>query len=169
MGITREQFAVLAKGMKAAYPQNNFLPDQESFNVWYALLSDLDYPVLSKAIQKHMMTVKFPPTIADIRETATELTSKVPELTDAQAWALVQKALCNSSYNSKSEFAKLPEAVQQAVGSPEQLKIWALTENLNHAVVSSNVQRAYRSVIENMKKREVVKVALECQQQMVLE
>ena len=69
--MTKEEFKILAKGMKAVYTQPTFLPDSDSLNVWFSLLQDLDYMIAQAAIQKYMLTNKFPPTIADIREAAT--------------------------------------------------------------------------------------------------
>lgn len=61
--MEREQFKVLVKAMKAVYAQPTFIPDQDAFNVWFALLGDLPYKQAELAVQKHMATEKFPPTI----------------------------------------------------------------------------------------------------------
>lgn len=66
--MTREEFKTLVKGMKAVYAQPTFIPDQDAFNVWFELLKDIPYQQANVAIQKYMLTEKFPPTIADIRE-----------------------------------------------------------------------------------------------------
>ena len=66
--MNKEEFTKLAKGMKAVYTSQNFLPDSDAMKVWFAMLQDLDYKPTSIAVQKYMMTNKFPPTIADIRE-----------------------------------------------------------------------------------------------------
>lgn len=68
--MTKEEFKILCKIMKAVYPQPTFLPDAYAFKVWYELLEDLDYTVAQAAILKYILTNKFPPTIADIREYA---------------------------------------------------------------------------------------------------
>ena len=39
--MDREEFKVLVKGMKAVYAQPTFIPDQDAFNMWFALLGDL--------------------------------------------------------------------------------------------------------------------------------
>lgn len=39
--MEREQFKVLVKAMKAVYAQPTFIPDQDAFNVWFALLGDV--------------------------------------------------------------------------------------------------------------------------------
>ena len=43
MGMTREEFAVLVKAMKAVYSSENFIADKDAFDVWYGLLKDLPY------------------------------------------------------------------------------------------------------------------------------
>ena len=92
--MEREQFKVLVKAMKAVYAQPTFIPDQDAFNVWFALLGDLPYKQAELAVQKHMATEKFPPTIADIREKAEQITSvKETEMSELEAWAIVRKAI----------------------------------------------------------------------------
>ena len=67
------EFKILAKGMKAVYTQQWFLPDTDAVKIWYELLKDLDYAVANIAIQKYMHTNKKEPTVADIRELATAI------------------------------------------------------------------------------------------------
>ena len=76
--MTREEFKTLVKGMKAVYAQPTFIPDQDAFNVWFELLKDIPYQQANVAIQKYMLTEKFPPTIADIRESLGMRRSAVP-------------------------------------------------------------------------------------------
>ena len=65
-----DEWKILVKGLKSAYPSPNFLPDADSVKIWYQLLSDIDYEAANVAIQKHILVNRFPPTIADIREQA---------------------------------------------------------------------------------------------------
>lgn len=93
--MEREQFKVLVKAMKAVYAQPTFIPDQDAFNVWFALLGDLPYKQAELAVQKHMATEKFPPTIADIREKAEQITSvKETEMSELEAWAIAAGFSC---------------------------------------------------------------------------
>lgn len=152
--MTQNEFGVLVKGMKAVYPQDKFIPDDDAFMVWFSLLKDLPYELVNIAIQKHMMQEKFPPTIADIREKAASLEKKnSDDLNESEAWNLVWKAICNSTYNSEEEFAKLPPDIQKAVGSPGNLRSCAIDEEFNMGVESSNFKRNYRNILEE-KKRE---------------
>lgn len=79
------------------------------------------------------------------------------ELNEMAAWEMVQKAIRNSGYHAEEEFEKLPEIVQKSVVSPSQLKEWALTENLNVEVVSSNFMRTYR--VERARENERIKLS----------
>lgn len=151
--MEREEFRTLVKGMKAVYPQPTFIPDKDAFDVWYGLLKDLPYEVASVAIQKHMLTEKFPPTIADIRSKAGEITApQHEEMGELEAWALVYKAICNSGYHAEEEFAKLPEACQIAVGKPANLKEWGMMDiSQVSSVQQSHFVRNYRAAVQRMK------------------
>lgn len=150
--MEREEFKILVKSMKAVYAQPTFLPDQDAFNVWYALLKDLPYELASMAVQKHMLTEKFPPTIADLRSKATEMVERsAEEMSELEAWALVRKAIGNSGYHAEEEFAKLPEVCQIAVGRAENLREWALMDSEQVATVEqSHFIRNYRAAAKRM-------------------
>lgn len=151
--MEREQFKILVKAMKATYPQDTFIPDQDSFNVWYSLLQDIPYDRCHLAVQKYILTRKFPPTIADIREMASDIVKHEEEqMSELAAWSLVYKAICNSGYNSVDEFNKLPELCRIAVGNPSNLKEWALmnTDQVT-SIAQSHFARNYRVAIDRMK------------------
>lgn len=141
--MTKEEFKVLVKAMKAVYAQATFIPDNDAFNVWYELLKDLEYKKCATAIQVYMSTEKFPPTISDIRE---KYFDKEPEFTEMEAWALVRKAIGDSIYHSVERFNELPINIQKAIGTPNQLRNWAMDSGFNDNVVQSNFIRAYQNV-----------------------
>jgi len=145
--MTKEEFGKLVKGLKSVYADPKFIADQYAFDMWHALLSDCEYKVVAEATKKYMMTNKFPPTPADIRE-ATYKETATDEINPNQAWTMVYKAICNSNYNAKSEFEKLPPLVQQAVGSYEQLKSWASSPDFNEGVEQSHFVRVYNTVVK---------------------
>lgn len=152
--VERDQFKVLVKAMKAVYTKPEFLPDADAFNVWYMMLRDLSYDVLANAVQKHMMTSPFPPTIADLRTAAVQFThcGSAADMSELEAWELVRRAVSNSNYNSDDEYAKLPELIQRAVGNPANLREWASmdTETVN-SVEQSHFIRAYRNAVAREK------------------
>ena len=70
--VTKQEFATLVVAMQAMYGED-FIGTEEALDVWYALLHDLDYHILSKALQQYMLTNKFKPTVAELRDIYTEL------------------------------------------------------------------------------------------------
>lgn len=156
--MEREEFKILVKAMKAVYAQPTFIPDQDAFNVWYTLLQDLTYEQANLAVQKYMITEKFPPTIADIRQKANEIVQPDVEiLTELEAWSLVRKALSNSSYHAEEEFTKLPEACRIAVGSPANLREWAMMDTDEvETVEQSHFIRNYRTAQKRLKEEAMI-------------
>lgn len=145
--MTVDEFGQLAAAIKTFFPKDNMLPTNKAMDLWFDMLKDLTYESAYAALKKHVASSRFPPTIADIREGATDFT--VPnELNEMEAWSLVSKAIRNSGYNSVEEFAKLPPLVQKAVGLPDQLRAWGLDENYNEEVAMSSFQRAYKAELK---------------------
>lgn len=152
--ITKEEFKVLIKAMKAVYAQPTFIPDDDAAKVWYNLLMDIPYNVLQSAIQKHIMISPYPPTIADIRTAASSFRAKAydEQLTEMEAWSMVSRAIGRSGYYSEEEFAKLPHLVQKAVGNAGNLKEWALTPtDAVNSVIQSHFVRNYRAAVQRAK------------------
>ena len=150
MGLTREGFSVVVKGMKKIWDKPGFIDDKMAFDLWYSLLADYDDRVISAAVQKYMMTAHFPPTPVDIRECAAEiLRPDNEEMTQEEAWSLTLKAVRNSNYGSEEEFAALPKVLQDTVASPAHLREMAsMNSDELHTVEKSHFMRAYRTVIE---------------------
>lgn len=137
--------------LKYAYP--NFykgMPQKEIegiIKLWAMMFEKEDPKIVIEAVKAMITTLKFPPTIADIKEKVTLLT-KEDSMSEMEAWGIIYKAICNSGYNSIENFEKLPSILQKVVGSAKQLKDWALTEDLNMQVVQSNFMRSYKVVKE---------------------
>ena len=161
MGMTKDQFKILVKAMKAVYTNPGFIPDNDAFDVWYSMLKDLDYALASRAVQMHMQTEETPPTVAGIRKQSAKLKAdETDDLNETAAWYLVLKAIRRSTYYSEEEFAKLPATVQRAVASPKQLREWAMLEDVDGktlTVIQSNFQRTFRA--EQQRERERSKLS----------
>ena len=138
--------------LRGAYPQ--FYRDisrkeaEDTVNLWQAMFAE-DEPGLVGAAVKAIIVSEareFPPNIGIVKEKMRELTAG-KELTEAEAWNLVSKAVRNSIWDSKAEFEKLPEDCKKLVGSPSQLREWAMMDSeALHSVVASNFQRSFRVV-----------------------
>lgn len=150
--MTRDETINILMSVQAAYP-NFRVPDKTiAVNTWYSLLEEYTYEQVNSAVKRYIQTNKsgFAPSIGQIIDQICVMYSDYSE-NEMEAWLLVQKAMKNSGYHADEEFAKLPEIVQKSVVSPGQLKEWALIENLNIGVVSSNFMRTYRMEVEREK------------------
>lgn len=114
--MTFNEFKVLAKGMKVVYTSATFLPDEDSIKIWYRLLQDIPYEVANIAIQRHMMTNKFPPTIAEIREQAALSVNNELNSDWGQAWEQVCKAIRTYGlWGTEEALASMDDITRQCV------------------------------------------------------
>ena len=159
--MTKEEFKMIAAGLRATYRRDKLLDDPESFRIWYELLKDLSYEMASAAAQAYMMTEHFPPAPADIRKKALELVTAGTEISEGEAWYMVRRAIANGIYGSELEFRQLPEDIQKAVGTHKQLKIWAMDENFNESVIQSQFLRSYRQIRERRKRTDLLPASMQ--------
>ena len=136
--MTKEEFLIISRAIRAVYP--NMLADDGAKDVWFSMLSDLPYKQVSVALQTHMMTSKYPPTIADLRVNHAEQHS----LTDLEAWSMVRKAIRNGSYGAEEEFDQLPEIVQRAVGAASNLRQWEQSDSGMLETIEAHFLKAFR-------------------------
>lgn len=148
--MNQQEFSVIVKGIKANYP--NMLQDDGAKDVWFAMLSDLEYKRVSAALQAHMMTSKYPPTIADLREDHSPKGT-----TDLEAWAMVRKAMRNGTYGAEEEFEKLPEIVQKAVGAASNLRQWAQADSDMIETIEAHFLKAFRA--EEAREKQAAQIA----------
>ncbi len=147
--MTREETVKIMRIVCDSYP--NYKPTNlsEIVDVWCMMLSDYTYDEVSIALKAYITsnTSGFAPAIGQLIAMMQTITQE-QELNEMEAWALVSKAIRTSGYNSVEEFAKLPLLVQKAVGLPSQLRQWALDENFNEQVASSNFMRCYNAEVK---------------------
>ena len=134
--------------MLVSFP--NFKPtDVDSMaETWADMLSEYSYSQVSMALKAYIVsdTSGFAPAIGQLVGKIQTI-SQPQELNEMEAWSLVSRAIRNSTYNSVEEFEKLPPLVQKAVGLPNQLRTWAMDENYNEQVASSNFIKCYRAEV----------------------
>lgn len=85
--MTTQEWSVLVKAIKSAYPSANVLPDEWSIKLWYKMLQDIPYEALNLALQRHISTNRYPPTIADLRSCMVEKKDW------SEGWAEVKRAM----------------------------------------------------------------------------
>lgn len=138
--------------LRGAYPQ--FYRDisrteaEDTVNLW-ADMFKADDPALVAAAVKSVIEGDekgFPPTIGQVKAKLRLITGN-REMTEAEAWELVAKAVRNGLYGAAEEFEKFPPIIRRIVGSPNTLREWArMDTDTVHGVVASNFQRSYRAI-----------------------
>lgn len=150
--MTRDDVIKIMSVLRGAYP--HFYRDiskQEAYdtiNLWSDMFSNDDASIVAAAVKSLIDgdDKGFPPTIGQVKAKM-RLLAGSDELTEAEAWNLVSKAVKNSLYGAVEEFEKLPPAVKRIVGSPSQLRDWAsMDSDTLQSVVASNFQRSYKVV-----------------------
>lgn len=146
--MNREETVKIIRIMVDSYP--NYKPNNisETVDVWNMMLSDYEYNLVAMALKAYILsdTSGFAPSIGQLVAKIQTLT-KPQELSEMEAWSLVNQAISNSSNDYVEEFYKLPPIVQKCIGNSMQLHKWAMTENLNKEVVSSNFIRSYKVMV----------------------
>lgn len=146
--MKREETVKIIRIICDCYP--NYKPNNltETVDVWNMMLSDYTYEQVSVALKAYILadTNGFAPSIGQLVDRVNSF-SQPQELNELEAWSLVYKAIRNSGYNSEYEFSLLPDMARKAVGTPNQLRTWAMDENFNEQVVSSHFIRCYRSEV----------------------
>lgn len=160
--MTREETKKIIRIMCDSYPNYKPMDLSETVDVWTMMLEEYTYEQISIALKAYVLsdTSGFAPSVGQLVAKVQTITQP-QELNEMEAWALVSRAIRNSSYNSESEYAKLPPIVQNAVGMPSQLRQWAIDENYNEEVVMSQFMRTYRT--EVARKTEFQKLPSEAQ------
>lgn len=147
--MTFEEWKTLAKGMRALYTSQNFLPDGESVKTWYMMVRDLPYEAANAAIQKYAATNRFPPTVADIRDQAAEMTSGRQD-DWGEAWKQVMGAVRKHGYmDQEGALASLGSLARRTV---ERLGWKELCASENAMADRANFRMVYEQLQQEGRK-----------------
>ena len=144
--MTKEEFGKVISVLRSAYPSVQSFTAKESLDVWYMLLGDLDYQAASSATLKYIANNKFPPTIADIRQLATEATAgEIPDW--GNGWSQVEYAFSHYGQYQSAEAMESFDDITRAV--VERLGFINLCVSENKEVDRAN----FRMIYEQLAKR----------------
>lgn len=155
--MTYNEFLILVKAMKSVYTRDNFLPDSDSIKIWYQMLQDIDYRLMSAAIQKWMLTNKFPPTIAELREMSSEIKlGETPEWGDG--WEQVLRAVkMYGAYRQKEALESMDEITRRCV---ERMGFQNICMSENISVERANFRMIFENMSERKKREEQIPAKL---------
>jgi hypothetical protein len=159
--MTREEVTKLIAVMVNSYPNYKPMDLSTTVDIWTMMLEEYTYQEAAQALKTYILSDMsgFAPAIGQLvgRIHETRRLEKGDELTELEAWSMVYKAICNSTYNAEREFEKLPEIVQKAVGNPANLREWASMDlDAVQSVEQSHFIRVYRAEVEKSKRIDVM-------------
>ena len=142
---TLKIMAVLRGAYPAFYRDMSRKEAESVVALWTEMFADVDAAIVAAAVKALIVTDDkgFPPNIGAVMAKVRQITQPAG-MTAQEAWNLVAKAIRNSAYESREEYDRLPKEIQRLVGSPNQLRDWALMDSDTvHSVVASNFQRSF--------------------------
>ncbi len=151
--MNREQAIALFKIFKTAFPR--FYADmtreeaESTIELWVDMFKGDDPNLVVMAAKELLGSLKFPPTIADVKEKMYSLTNK--EVDNVELWNELDKAVRNCLYNTQQVFDGLSPLVKKFVGSPAQLRELAMSDTDTFCTVTKG---QFLRQIDILKKRE---------------
>lgn len=161
--MTRNEMSRVIKAMKATYPKYYMGMSQDDvegmLDVWSGLFANYKLSTVMAGLQAFIMadTKGFPPSPGQIVDIIHKTAASGTHLTATEAWALVRRAVSNSSYHAEEEFERLPDIVKRAVGSPGNIReLAAVDESEFETVEKSHFIRAYNTELLRMQEQEKI-------------
>lgn len=145
--MTKAETVTLLQTIKVMYPDNRIKPDELTVGIWHEMLQDLPGEVVAAAVKRMCATLKFPPSIADIREAVVKATKDAQgALTATEAWTRVNKAVRWYGYYREAEAReKLGGDVWHAVEAVGGWREVCMCED--PGVISAQFERRYNQMM----------------------
>lgn len=148
--MTRDEVIKLLTLIKASYPVwAKELKQQDASTMimlWSDLFEEYDFTIMQVSLKSHLLTSKWPPSVAELVEKYMMLTQP-QKMSEGEAWAMVRKAISNGMYGAREEFERLPKDIQIVLREPATLKNWSQVELEEvDTVIASNFMRSYKEV-----------------------
>ncbi|WP_167957943.1 replicative helicase loader/inhibitor [Anaerosporobacter faecicola] len=165
--MIRQEVVKILMIISSAFP--NFKSDNMSntADVWATLLADYDYNVIQASLMTYIASSNssFAPSVSQLiagTRTVTGLEGKYEN--EEEAWSLVYKAICKSTYYSVEEFNKLPALCQKAIGSPDNLRELAKSDvSVLQSVEKSLFVKTYRNELARQQQHDLIPISVKQQ------
>jgi hypothetical protein len=145
------QVTKILMALWSTYPNPRELTEID-FNVYAYQLKDLDRDVLQLAADAHCCTVRFPPSVAELRDWAVKLQERANGvLTPYEAWAEVER-----SFRTHGLYKGPPEWSHPLIGETiKTLGSYAdLCRSTNHVADRAHFLRAYEALLEKYREEQ---------------
>jgi hypothetical protein len=149
--MTRDDVIRVLQTIIVMYPSSKVNADPLTVAMWHEMLEDLPADVVSVAMKRMCATLKYPPSVADIREAVKDAVQDAAGIPIAgEAWARVSKAMSRWGYHRPEQArADLGEDIWRAV---EMIGGWCEVCMGERAVLSAQFERRYNAMVEQRSK-----------------
>lgn len=152
--MTLNETKMLLMAIESLYPTWHPIELQLTIKAWHQLFADYDFKTIEAALYAYASTETkgFAPSPGQLK-------SQIPmpnDMTALEAWSMVYNRIGSSIYHSKENFESLPEVIQRAVGSPEVLRQWAVSDANSLTVIQANFVKTYNA--EKQRQSELIKI-----------
>lgn len=146
--MNKKEFSVFASALRTYFPREKLLPNEQAMELWYRQLQDIPYKVAEATLNKWVAINKWSPSIAEIRELATEITSET--IADwGNGWEQVEKAIRYiGQYNEQEALNSFDEVTKQVVKRLGFINL-CLSENIT--ADRANFRILYEQIAERKK------------------
>lgn len=172
--MNRTEILQILAIIKVAYPNsyNNLGSEDRKALValWEMQFKDYEANKVMQAINTIIATDSsaFCPSIGRIKEVIYKLSNQ-NELSEQDAWNAVRKAIRNSTYNSLEEFKKLPEEVQEVIGSSSRLREMATLTDSEVEFAHNGFTKNFNAVMQRKKEYAMLPSSIKNQIEMTKE
>lgn len=146
--MTKQEFGLFVSALRTYYSKENLLPNQQAIELWYRQLKDIPYNIAEASLNKWVATNKWSPSIAEIREVASEVEhGSIPDWGDG--WEQVLKAIRQyGMYREAEAMASFDDITKQCV---ERLGFRNICLSENVAADRANFRMMYESAVSRKK------------------
>lgn len=147
--MDKREFGLIASALRTYYPRYNMLPNAEAIDLWYQELKDLPYEVAASALRKWTNQEKWPPSIAEIRAYAGEMTSgQAPDW--GEGWQEVQRAI--RRYGWAREKEALASISPSARTAAERIGWMDICTSENAETLRAQFRQVFQVIVEREKR-----------------
>lgn len=160
--MNKSETTKLLAYIAVAYPNGKVEPNEPTVNLWAQFTADLPYNAAKLAVDSMIATLKFPPSIADIREAVARAQSEARgDLSAGEAWGRVRRAVSRFGYYQP---AKARDCLGSALWAAiDQIGGWAYlcTTEDDASTLSAQFERRYKAAADQQKYRDMVPLAVQ--------
>jgi len=145
--VERSEVAQLLTMLSVAYPGSKISADEMTLSLWHEMLSDLPGEVVGAATKRMIAKLRFPPSVADVRQAVAEAVTEAQGVVSAgEAWSRVKRAIAWYGWQRGEEARKaLGEDIWRAVCMVGGWQYMCLTDD-DESTRSAQFERRYTAM-----------------------